>query len=128
MPEAQRCVGCKRPLSRYNPDPLCASCLHAARHRPDGADTPVESGGLAPVWLWDSPPMRRALSRPDPGAMLVIFRAATGLSQFELADIMDWSQSTVSLIERAAAKPSMTSASYAGSRICSSFPGKHCSR
>lgn len=100
MPEAQRCVGCKRPLSRYNPDPLCASCLRAARYRPDGADDPAEGGGWAPAWLWDSPPMRRALARPDPGAMLVIFRAATGLSQFELADIMGWSQSTISLIEK----------------------------
>jgi len=100
MPETQRCAACKRPLSRYNPDPLCSSCLRAARYGSDDAETTADGGGLTPVWLWDSPPMRRALSRPDPGAMLVIFRAATGLSQLELGDIMGWSQSTVSLIEK----------------------------
>ena len=38
MPETQRCAACKRPLSRYNPDPLCSSCLRAARYGPDGAE------------------------------------------------------------------------------------------
>jgi transcriptional regulator with XRE-family HTH domain len=31
---------------------------------------------------------------------MVIFRAATGLSQLELAQLLGWSQSTVSLIEK----------------------------
>jgi transcriptional regulator with XRE-family HTH domain len=100
MPETQRCAACKRPLSRYNPDPLCSSCLRAARYGPDGAETPADGGGLTPVWLWDSPPMRRALAGLDLAAMMVIFRAATGLSQLELAQLLGWSQSTVSLIEK----------------------------
>ena len=100
MLETQRCAACKRPLSRYNPDPLCSSCLHAARYGPDGAETPADSTGLTPVWLWDSPPMRRALAGLDLAAMMVIFRAATGLSQLELAQLLGWSQSTVSLIEK----------------------------
>jgi len=44
--------------------------------------------------------MRRALARLDPGAALAIFRTASGLSQQDVADIMGWSQSTVSLIEK----------------------------
>jgi DNA-binding XRE family transcriptional regulator len=45
--------------------------------------------------------MRRALARVDVGAMVAIFRAATGLSQLALANVVEgWSQSTVSLIER----------------------------
>ncbi len=42
MPETQRCAACKRPLSRYNPDPLCSSCLRAARYGPDGAEAPAD--------------------------------------------------------------------------------------
>jgi transcriptional regulator with XRE-family HTH domain len=44
--------------------------------------------------------MRQALARLDPGAALAIFRTVSGLSQQDVADIMGWSQSTVSLIEK----------------------------
>ena len=100
MLETQRCAACKRPLSRHNPDPRRSPCLHAARYGPDGAETPADSTGLTPVWLWDSPPMRRALAGLDLAAMMVIFRAATGLSQLELAQLLGWSLSTASLIEK----------------------------
>jgi transcriptional regulator with XRE-family HTH domain len=44
--------------------------------------------------------MREALARLDPGAALAIFRAVCGLSQQDVAEIMGWSQSAVSLIEK----------------------------
>ena len=44
--------------------------------------------------------MRRALARVDPGAALALFRTVSGLSQQDVADLMGWSQSTVSLIEK----------------------------
>jgi transcriptional regulator with XRE-family HTH domain len=44
--------------------------------------------------------MRQALARLDPGAALAIFRTACRLSQQEVAEIMGWSQSAVSLIEK----------------------------
>ncbi|GLY80562.1 helix-turn-helix transcriptional regulator [Actinoallomurus iriomotensis] len=45
--------------------------------------------------------MRQALARLDVGAVVAILRAATGLSQLDLANVVEgWSQSTVSLIER----------------------------
>ena len=86
------CPACRATrLSRYNPEPLCAACMSAVR----------SAGPAAPAWLWDSDPMRRALARTDMGAMVAIFRAATSLSQLELANLLDgWSQSAVSLIER----------------------------
>lgn len=92
MARDQVCQSCRlTPLSRYSSDPLCAACSRASR----GGGTPV------PVWLWDSPPMRRALAGLDVGAAVAILRAATGLSQLDLANLVDgWSQSTVSLIER----------------------------
>jgi transcriptional regulator with XRE-family HTH domain len=44
--------------------------------------------------------MRQALARLDPGAALAVFRTASGLSQQDVADILGWSQSQVSLIEK----------------------------
>jgi transcriptional regulator with XRE-family HTH domain len=86
------CASCQStPLSRYSSDLLCAACRYAFR----GGGTPV------PAWLWDSPPMRRALADLDIGAAVALLRAATGLSQLDLANLVEgWSQSTVSLIER----------------------------
>lgn len=85
------CSACRTTrLSRFNPGGVCAPCTRAARD--------VQS--VSPAWLWDSPPMRQALARLDPGALLAIFRAASGLSQQDVAEMMGWSQSTVSLIEK----------------------------
>ncbi|GAA4638636.1 hypothetical protein GCM10023196_097150 [Actinoallomurus vinaceus] len=86
----QVCPACNTTrLSRYNSDPLCAPCTRAAR----------DVGSLVPSWLWDSGPMRQALADVNPGMVLAVFRAAAGLSQLELANLLGWSQSTVSLIE-----------------------------
>ncbi|GAA2618586.1 helix-turn-helix transcriptional regulator [Actinomadura fulvescens] len=90
--KCQQCPACKvAVLNRYNSDPLCGPCLRAAR----------DAEGIVPLWVWDSLPMRQALARTDPGAFLAVLRAAAGLSQLELANLVEgWSQSTVSLIER----------------------------
>jgi|SRR5450755_30770 transcriptional regulator with XRE-family HTH domain len=85
------CSACRTTrLSRFNTGTVCASCTRAAR----------DLGSMTPTWLWDSLPMRQALARLDLGAALAIFRAVSGLSQQDVADIMGWSQSTVSLIEK----------------------------
>ncbi len=85
------CSACRMTrLSRFNPGTVCAPCARAAS----------DLGRVTPTWLWDCEPMRRALARLDPGAALAIFRTASGLSQQDVADIMGWSQSTVSLIEK----------------------------
>src|SRR5258708_2324728 len=91
MTDPRVCAVCRTTrLSRFNPGNVCASCTQAAR----------DLNGVSPAWLWDSQPMRRALARLDPGAALAIFRAACGLSQQDVADIVGWSQSAVSLIEK----------------------------
>lgn len=85
------CSSCRSTrLSRFNPGTVCASCTRAAR----------DLDGVTPTWLWDSQPMRQALARLDPGAALAVFRTVCGLSQQDVADIMGWSQSAVSLIEK----------------------------
>ncbi len=86
------CLACRvTALSRYNPDPLCSACQRACR----------DPAGTAPSWLWDCDPMRAALARVDIPAVVAIFRAAAGLSQLELGNLVEgWSQSLVSLTER----------------------------
>lgn len=89
---ARTCPSCRAAVvSRYNPDPVCAPCLRAAR----------DTMPTAPVWLWDSVPMRRALARLDLGAVVALLRAVTGLAQEDLANLIEgWSQTTVSMVER----------------------------
>ncbi|MET8051614.1 helix-turn-helix transcriptional regulator [Streptosporangium sp. NPDC005286] len=91
MANKRVCPACRlTPLSRYNPDPLCAACLRAARGE----------RWRAPSWLWDSAPMREALANLDLGACVAIVRGVSGLSQLEMANLVGWgSQSTVSRIE-----------------------------
>jgi hypothetical protein len=86
------CLACRvTVLSRYNPDPLCSARQRASR----------DTAGIVPTWLWDSEPMRVALARVDIPAVIAIFRAASGLSQMELGNLVEgWSQSLVSLTER----------------------------
>jgi hypothetical protein len=86
------CLACRvTALSQYNPDPLCSVCARASR----------DTSGIVPTWLWDSEPMRAALARVDLAAVVAIFRAASGLSQMELGNLVEgWSQSLVSLTER----------------------------
>lgn len=85
------CSGCRTTrLSRFNSGSVCAPCERAAR----------EATGTTAAGLWDSGPMRDALARMDPGGALAVFRAASRLSQQDVAHIMGWSQSTVSLIEK----------------------------
>lgn len=86
------CPACRRAtLSRYNADPLCGPCVRATR----------DSAGIAPTWLWDSPPMREALARGDIPAFVAIFRSVVGLSQLELGNLVTgWSQSLVCLTEQ----------------------------
>jgi transcriptional regulator with XRE-family HTH domain len=83
------CRVCSARLSRYNDDPLCASCTASAR----GA------GPGVPTWLWDSPLLRQALADADLGRWLAVLRAAAGLSQLELGTMLGWSQSTIGRIE-----------------------------
>lgn len=87
---ARACPVCRALLSRYNPDPLCSTCVSSVRG--------LVPGGT-PQWLWDSPPLRQALAATDMGTVLVIVRTATGLSQLDLGALLGWSQSQVARIE-----------------------------
>ncbi|MCU1451364.1 MAG: Helix-turn-helix protein, partial [Acidimicrobiales bacterium] len=85
------CPGCQATvLSAYNREPLCAPCVRAAR----------SGAGPIPTWVFDSAPMRSALARLDPAAMLTVLRSAAGLTQRDLADIVPgWTQTKVARVE-----------------------------
>ncbi len=78
------CTRCGAPLSRYNPEPTCASCNHA--------DEAIPAAG---EWL----------SRPtgvptgDTGAVLRAWRASTGSIQVETARLLGMTQQNLSQIE-----------------------------
>jgi DNA-binding XRE family transcriptional regulator len=114
MAAARVCSACRvTRLSRFNTGTVCAPCARAARDVVD----------VTPTWLWDSQPMRQALARLDPGAALAVFRTASGLSQQDVADILGWSQSQVSLIEKGQRQTSLTFANCCISPIWWRCPG-----
>jgi transcriptional regulator with XRE-family HTH domain len=88
MPEAGLCPACRTVRLLRRGSPLCAACTHAARQ-------PVPR----PLWLFDSPLLRDALAQLNLPAVPAIIRAATGLSQMDLATISGWSRSTLGLYE-----------------------------
>jgi DNA-binding XRE family transcriptional regulator len=53
-----------------------------------------------PLWLFDSPLLRQALSQVNLAAVPAIVRAACGLSQRDLAAIVGWNPATLSYYER----------------------------
>ena len=90
MPAVQACPACRTGvLARRGGDPLCPTCMKAAREMPP-----------RPSWLFDSPLLRQALAQVNLPAVPAIVRAACGLSQRDLAAMAGWSQAALSYYER----------------------------
>ena len=90
MPTVQACTACRTGvLARRGGDPLCPTCMKAAREMPP-----------QPSWLFDSPLLRQALAQVNLPAVPAIVRAACGVPQRDIAAMADWSQSTLSYYER----------------------------
>ena len=88
------CESCRKtPLSGYNPDTFCTPCRRALFDREHPAD-PGAGDDLA-TWVWDTGPMREALARLDFQAVLVIYRAAAGVTRRELGDRAGLSESAI---------------------------------
>ena len=89
MPLVLACPACRTgPLCRRG-DPLCPACAQQA-----------QKTAPWPVWLFDSPLLRRALADLNVPAVPAIVRAACGLSQRDLAGIVGWSPAALSYYER----------------------------
>ncbi|WP_143219910.1 helix-turn-helix domain-containing protein [Actinomadura sp. CNU-125] len=91
MPDQKLCPGCRSTLlSRYNNEPVCGPCQRALR------TTTVRT----PVWLWDTPPMRRALAELNFSGVLALVRSAVGLTQQQMADLVPgWTKTKVARAE-----------------------------
>jgi len=88
------CESCRKtPLSGYNPDDFCTPCRRALFDREHLAD-PGAGDDLA-TWVWETGPMREALARLDFQAVLVIYRAAAGVTRRELGDRAGLSESVI---------------------------------
>jgi hypothetical protein len=88
MGEAGTCPACREARLPGQGSPLCAACTDAARHTVP-----------RPLWLFDSALLRTALAQVNLPAVPAIIRAASGLSQSDLAVIAGWSRSALGLYE-----------------------------
>jgi transcriptional regulator with XRE-family HTH domain len=90
VPTVQVCPACRTGvLARRGGDPLCPTCMKAAREMPS-----------QPTWLFDSPLLRQALAEVNLPAVPAIVRAACGVSQRDIAAMAGWSQAALSYYER----------------------------
>ncbi len=83
------CRLCTAPLRAEQTDPVCAPCARAV-----GFQRPIPQG------FYDGADLRRALAGYDFGPVFRAVRQQTGLSQLQLAGLLDLSQSRVSAVER----------------------------
>jgi transcriptional regulator with XRE-family HTH domain len=89
MPTAPLCPACRTGVLTRRGDPLCPTCMKASQEMPP-----------QPAWLFDSSLLRQALAQLNLSAVPAIVRAACGLSQRDLAEIVGWSQAALSYCER----------------------------
>jgi Helix-turn-helix domain len=91
---ARVCGSCRKTLlSSYNQGDFCTPCERALFDREHLADP--RAGDDMAAWVWDTGPMRDALARLDFQAVLVIYRAAAGVSRRELGDRAGVSESAI---------------------------------
>ena len=89
MPTALACPACRTGMLARRGDPLCPTCVKAARDM-----------AAQPLWVFDSLLLREALAQVNLAAVPAIVRAACGLSQRDLAAIVGWSPAVLSYYER----------------------------
>ena len=89
MPTALACPACRTGMLARRGDPLCPTCVKAAREM-----------AARPLWVFDSLLLREALAQVNLAAVPAIVRAACGLSQRDLAAIVGWNPATLSYYER----------------------------
>lgn len=93
------CATCGAKLSRYNPAELCAACERGAS-APKPAGPPASIPPIREAWLYVG---RSAVSPPDGsnvGDLLRAYRSAHNLTQGDLAALLGFDQSFVSMVER----------------------------
>jgi transcriptional regulator with XRE-family HTH domain len=91
-----RCGACAAMVGRWSTSPLCPAC-HAAA----GAVFPLPDQRRAhsALWLWTSDTARAALATGNLAVIVRAYRAATGTSQRQLAELLAYDPTYISMIE-----------------------------
>jgi transcriptional regulator with XRE-family HTH domain len=91
-----RCESCGAAVSRWSASPLCPAC-----HAVSGATLPLPGRRQLPsvLWLWASDEARVALATGDLAVIIRAYRAATGASQRQLAELLGYDPTYISMIE-----------------------------
>jgi len=91
-----RCEGCTATVSRWSASSLCPAC-----HAIAGAALPIpdQRRPRSALWLWTSDDARAALATGDLAVIIRAYRAATGASQRQLADLLGYDPTYISMIE-----------------------------
>jgi transcriptional regulator with XRE-family HTH domain len=89
MTEDMTCPACRSGQVKRRGEPLCPACEQAALEVP-----------RRPVWVLDSPLLRRVLAEVNVPAVVAVIRAACGLSQRDMAEVAGWSRAALSYYER----------------------------
>lgn len=110
--ETRRCHSCGARLSRFNEATTCAPCgrtpdelvtrpprVRSAR-RPTGEPS-AATAGASSDWLWIPERTHHVTDVVDVGEVLRTYRTTHGMTQTELAEVLGYTQSYVSKIERA---------------------------
>ena len=91
-----RCDSCGAKVGRWSASPLCPAC-HAIAGAP--LPVPVQRRGGSAMWLWTSDTARAALASGNLAVMIRTYRAATGVSQRHLAELLGYDPTYISMIE-----------------------------
>lgn len=92
----KRCDACGTELSKFTTEPVCPTCYASANH----AAPLVPARRLVPaVWMWSSREAAAALATRDLATILRTYRRFNRFSQQQLADLLGYDKTYVSMIE-----------------------------
>ncbi|TMM34390.1 MAG: helix-turn-helix transcriptional regulator [Actinobacteria bacterium] len=91
-----RCQACGSTVSQWSGSPQCPAC-----HAVSGAALPLpdQRRSHSALWLWTSDHARAALATGDLAVIVRAYRAATGASQRQLAGLLGYDPTYISMIE-----------------------------
>lgn len=91
-----RCEACGAQLSRFAAAPICPTCHASAKHAAPSAP----ARRIVPaVWLWSARDAASALASRDLATILRTYRRLNGATQQQLADLLGYDKTYVSMIE-----------------------------
>lgn len=92
----ERCEACGASRNRFAGEPACSVCHGSANH----ATSVVQARRAFPaLWMWSAREAAAALGSRDLATIVRMYRRLNGISQQQLADILGYDKTYVSMIE-----------------------------